>query len=61
MKVGVTMKTKFKIGDLVMRKYDERIGVVYKVYVSDAPDNSYYVRWCDGLENWWEGSTLELL
>jgi hypothetical protein len=55
------MKTKFKIGDLVMRKYDERIGVVYKVYVSDAPDNSYYVRWCDGLENWWEGSTLELL
>ena len=61
MKVGVTMKTKFKIGDLAMRKHDERIGMVYKVYVSDAPDNSYYVRWYDGLETWCKGSTLDQL
>jgi hypothetical protein len=55
------MKTKFKIGDLTMRKNDERIGMIYKVYVSDAPDNSYYVHWYDGLENWCKGSMLEQL
>lgn len=55
------MKTKFKIGDLAMRKNDKRIGMVCKVYVSDAPDNSYYVHWHDCLENWCKGSTLEQL
>ena len=50
--IGTAMRTKFKIGELVGRKHDTAIGMVWRVHKSPS-GFSYYVRWSDGFQNWW--------
>jgi len=52
------MKTKFKIGELVGRKHDDRIGMVWRMHLSPS-GFAYYVRWSDGFQNWWADIQLE--